>query len=118
MGRRGRSTPRPLPGDRLIRRRFADAISRQLELFASDNAGLLDDVAAAERAYDRAPRDEAEERYGDFLHLVETGAEQLAELRDAFASTLDGTAAVEYEQAFNREARKRFPRFAVELDDP
>ena len=32
-------------------------------------------LIAAERAYNRAPRDEAEERYGDYVDLVETGAE-------------------------------------------
>src|SRR5207248_8386420 len=47
----------------ILRRRFSDVIRRQLDLFVEDNRGLIEDCAAAERAYNRAPRDEAEERY-------------------------------------------------------
>jgi hypothetical protein len=101
----------------IFRRRFADLVSRQLDLFASEEAALIADCEAAERAYDRAPREEAEERYGDFIDLVDTGAEALADLRDAYARTLDDTAAEEYAAAFNRAASKRFPRFALELDE-
>lgn len=101
----------------LRKRRFADVISRQLELFSREHAGLIVDCAAAERAYDRSDRDEAEERYGDYMDLVETGTEVLAELRDHFASTLDGEAAEEYEDAFNHAVLKRFPRFALQIED-
>ena len=101
----------------LRRRRFADVIARQLDLFERDHAGLLRDCAAAEEAYDRAERDEAEERYGDYLDLVETGAELLAGLRDGFARTLAEDAAAEYELAFNRAVAKAFPRFAVAIGD-
>lgn len=97
-------------------RRFADLIERQLDLFASEHAGLIHDCAQAERAYDEAPRDEAEERYGDYLDLVETGTELLADLRDHYASTLDERAAADYEAAFNRAVVRRFPRFATEID--
>ena len=92
-------------------------VSRQLDLFARDNAGLIADCEAAERAYDRAERDEAEERYGDYMDLVETGTELLAELRDNFARTLDEDAAEEYETDFNRAVVKRFPRFALQIED-
>ena len=101
----------------LRRRRFADVVSRQLDLFARENAGLIADCEAAERAYDRAERDEAEERYGDYMDLVETGTELLAELRDNFARTLDEDAAEEYETDFNRAVVKRFPRFALQIED-
>jgi hypothetical protein len=101
----------------LRRRPFVDVIKRQLDLFERDHAGLLRDCAAAEDAYDRADRDEAEERYGDYLDLVETAAELLAELRDGFAQTLDEDAAAEYELAFNRAVAKAFPRFAVAIGD-
>jgi hypothetical protein len=47
------------------RDRFADVISRQLDLFVRDNLDLLEACDAAERAYDLADRDEAEERFGD-----------------------------------------------------
>ena len=99
------------------RRRFAELIGRQLDLFERENRGLIDDCVAAERAYNEAPREEAEERYGDYLDLVETGTELLADLRDNFASTLDESTATEYEEAFNRAVAKRFRRFALEIED-
>jgi hypothetical protein len=98
----------------IFRKRFADVVSRQLDLFEREHAGLIADCAAAERAYDRADRSEAEERYGDYVDLVETATELLADLRDAYASTLEGDAAEEYEHAFNRAVLKRLPRFALE----
>jgi hypothetical protein len=102
----------------ILRRRFGDLIARQLDLFEADNASLIVDCAAAERAYDAAPRDEAEERYGDYLDLVETGTEILAAMRDHYTrASLDESASVDYERAFNRAAAKRFPRFALELEE-
>ena len=94
----------------MLRGRFADVISRQLD-------ALLDECDEAERAYDRASREEAEERFGDYQELVETGTEILAELRDNFASTLDESAAEEYENAFNRAVVKRLPRFGLEIEN-
>ena len=99
------------------RRRFADVIARQLDLFERDQAELIRDCADAERAYDRAPRDEAEERYGDYVDLVETGTEALAELQDHYAATLSDDAAEEYEMAFNQAVLKRLPRFALEIEN-
>jgi isocitrate dehydrogenase kinase/phosphatase len=99
------------------RRRFVDVIERQLELFEREHAQLIREAEAAEKAYDRAPREEAEERYGDYLDLVETGTEVLAELRDNYASSLGEDAADEYEESFNRAVLKRLPRFALEIED-
>jgi hypothetical protein len=62
----------------------------------------------AERAYDEAEREDAEERYGDYLDLVEDAVEALAELRDAYASTLDEPRA--YLREFDRAAGRRLPR--------
>ena len=101
----------------LRRARFSDLIERQLDLFERENRGLIEDCIAAERSYNRADRDEAEERYGDYVDLVETGTEVLADLRDHFASTLDEEASEEYEAAFNRAVLKRFRRFALEIED-
>ena len=101
----------------IFRRRFEEVISRQLDLFEREHAGLIADCAAAERAYDRADRSEAEERYGDYVDLVETATELLADLRDAYASTLEDDAAEEYEGTFNRAVLKRLPRFALEIED-
>jgi hypothetical protein len=102
---------------RLRRARFSDLIERQLDLFEREQRGLIADCIAAEQAYNRAERDEAEERYGDYVDLVETGTELLADLRDHFASTLGDDAAEEYEQAFNRGVLRRFRRFALEIED-
>jgi hypothetical protein len=99
------------------RSRFADIISRQLDLFEREHRGLIDDCVAAERAYNRAERDEAEERYGDYMDLVETGTELLADLRDHFCATLAEDATEEYEAAFNRAVAKRLPRFALEIEN-
>jgi hypothetical protein len=101
----------------IFRRRFDEVISRQLDLFEREHAGLIADCIAAERAYDRAPRSEAEERYGDYVDLVETGTELLADLRDHYASTLEDRAAEEYERSFNRAVLKRLPRFALEIEN-
>jgi predicted translin family RNA/ssDNA-binding protein len=102
---------------RLRRARFGELIDRQLDLFERENRGLIEDCKAAERSYNRADRDEAEERYGDYVDLVETGTEVLADLRDHFASTLDEDAAQEYIAAFNRGVLRRFRRFALEIED-
>jgi hypothetical protein len=101
----------------LRRGRFGDVITRQLDLFEREQAGLIRDYLAAEEAYDGAERDEAEARYGDYQDLVETGTEILADLRDNFASTLADTKAEVYEAEFNRAVRKRFPRLSPEIEN-
>ena len=101
----------------LRRRRFAEVIGRQLDLFVRDQLELLEACDEAERAYDQADRDEAEERFGDYQDLVETGTEILADLRDNFASSLDDETAEEYEAEFNRAVAKRLPRFALEIEN-
>jgi hypothetical protein len=97
--------------------RFSELIDRQLDIFESEQRGLIEDCVAAERAYNQASRDEAEERYGDYVDLVETGTEILADLRDNFATTLEEDAAEEYERAFNQAVLRRFRRFALEIED-
>jgi hypothetical protein len=101
----------------LRRGRFDEVIVRQLDLFVRDNLELLDQCDAAERAYDHAERDEAEERYGDYQDLVETGTELLADLRDHFASTLDDASADQYEAEFNRAVTRQLPRFGLEIEN-
>lgn len=97
--------------------RFADLINRQLDLFEREESALVADCEEAERAYDAAGRDEAEERYGDYVDLVETATDLLAGLRDNFAQTMDEDAAEEYEAEFNRAVVKRLPRFGLEIED-
>ena len=101
----------------LRRRRFANPIARQLDIFVRDQLELLEACDEAERAYDRAERDDAEERYGDYQDLVETGTELLADLRDNFKRTLDEETAEEYEAEFNRAVAKQLPRFALEIEN-
>jgi hypothetical protein len=97
--------------------RFAELIDRQLRLFQQEDAEFLARVDEAERAYDRADREEAEEVFGRFQELVEFGTETLAEMRYSYAATLDEDAAEEYVAAFNEAVRRRLPRFALEIDE-
>jgi hypothetical protein len=101
----------------LFRRRFAEVIARQLDLFVREHGDLIAECDAAERRYDAAGREDAEELYGDFVDLVESGTELLADLRDNFARTLDEARSEEYEEAFNRAVVKRLPRFGLEIEN-
>lgn len=102
---------------RLRRRgRFGEAIDRQLTLFEREQAALIRECDDALRAYDRAERDEAEELYGDYVDHVDSARDALLGYRYAYASTLDDEAADEYEEVFNRLARKRLPSLGLELE--
>jgi hypothetical protein len=101
---------------RLGRNRFTDVISRQLDLFEREEADLIRQCAEAEHTYERAERDEAEELYGAYVDLVESGTEALAELRWAYAATMDEGDAEHYEEAFNQAVKKRLPRFGLEIE--
>jgi len=99
----------------IFRRPYADAIRRQLDLFQRENRELLERATIALRTYGEAPRDEAEERYGDYADLLDLAAALLAELRDGFAETVadpDG-----YRRAFDRAAARRFPELAQALKE-
>jgi hypothetical protein len=97
--------------------RFDELVERQLDLFEAEDADYLARVEAAERAYDRADREDAEEVYGRFQELVEFGTERLAEMRDAYAANLDPDSEDEYIAEFNAAVHRRLPRFALEIDD-
>jgi|SRR5215211_7907182 len=96
---------------------FAELIERQIDLFEREDADYLARVDEAERDYDRADREDAEELFGRFQELVEHGTEALAEMRDAYAATLDDDSAGQYVEAFNAVVRRRLPRFALEIDE-
>src|SRR3954453_3373253 len=101
----------------LRKRRFADLIKRQLDVFAEDEAhNIFAEIRFRKGLYDAADRDEAEELYGDYIDAVETGTEALADMRDRFARTLDDAAAEEYELEFNRAVKKRWSMFGLEID--
>ena len=100
----------------LRRSRFADTISRQLDLFEREHPDVIEEAEEKLDAYNRAERDEAEELYGDYVDAVETGTELLADIRDHFKWTLEEEVGEEYERAFNRAVAKRLPRFSLEID--
>ena len=88
---------------------FRNVISRQLDIFAVDEAdGLLADVQEMKRLYDEAARDDAEEAYGDYVDAIDAVKDALADMRDRFAATLDEKSAEDYGRAFEETARKRW----------
>jgi hypothetical protein len=97
--------------------RFFELIHRQLDLFEEQDADFLRRIDEAERAYDSADKEDAEEVYGRFQELVEHGTEALGEMRDAYARTLDPEDADEYEAEFNQAVIDRLPRFGLEIED-
>ncbi len=99
------------------RGRFSEVIGRQLDLFELDHADVIEEAADKLAAYNRADRDEAEDLYGDYVDIVETGTELLADIRDAFSGTLpEGTDEL-YENEFNRAVARRWKAFAVEIEN-
>lgn len=102
----------------IFKRRFGELIDRQLDLFEQDNAELFDRVDDAEADYRAAARDEAEERFGDLQEVLAEGTELLIEVRDTYSETLDDDETVEeYVAAFDFAVLRRFPRFALELEE-
>jgi hypothetical protein len=101
----------------LRRGRFGDLIARQLDLFERDHADVIHEVDEKLAQYNAADREDAEERYGDYVDAVETGTELLADARDHFMRTLDEATAERYEREFNRAVAKRLPPFALELEN-
>ena len=102
----------------LRRKRFSDVIARQLDVFAEDEAnGLFAEVREKKELYNRADRSEAEETYGDYVDVVEATTEALADMRYRFRSTLDEATGDEYEEAFNRAVKKRWPHLGLEIDN-
>ena len=93
----------------IFRRRFSEVVTRQLDVFAADEAdGLLAEVHEMKGKYDRAERRSAEEAYGDYTDVIDAVKDALADMRDRFAQTLEGDAVEQYESAFERAAKKRW----------
>jgi chromosome segregation ATPase len=89
------------------RKPYAELIERQLDLIATDDRHLLDDVEAKRRAHADAERDDAEEAFGDYQLALEALKDRLVEVRDAYAATLADPQP--YERAFERAAARRWP---------
>jgi hypothetical protein len=90
----------------LFRSRFGDLVKRQLELFEDEHRADLAEVRDRLDRYNAADRDEAEELYGDYADAVDWLVEDLDDLRDRYAATLDEAAGHEYVRAFERAARR------------
>ena len=96
------------------RRRYKDVIERQLDLFASEDGDLLEDVDSALERYNAGDRDDAEELYGDYQLAIEAATDRLAELRDSFARTLEDPDA--YVAAFNRAVVERWRELGLTIE--
>jgi hypothetical protein len=101
----------------LRRSRFRDVVTRQLDLFAEDEAELLAEARVADAAWTEAGAEDSEELYGDYQLVVDAIGGRLYDVREAYAGTLEAQAAEEYRGAFTRAAAKRYPRFAAVLED-
>ena len=99
------------------RGRFGELVERQLELLAADEAVLFEEAAAADAAWTTAPREESEERYGEYQLVVDAIAERLYDLRETYATTMDDDTAEEYRAAFDKAATKRFRPFTTLLEE-
>ncbi len=99
----------------LRRRRYGDVIERQLELFASEDADLLDDVDRALERYNAAEAEDAEELYGDYQLAIEAATDRLGELREAYARTLED--AELYVREFNAAVIRRWRPLALTIED-
>jgi hypothetical protein len=98
------------------RSRFDDVISRQLALFADENASRLVHIGEARRAYDRAGAYQAEERWGEYMDLVEETEDDLLELRERYAATMADDQRARYERDFWRQAQKLLPSLGARRD--
>ena len=103
----------------LFSRRFAELIERQLNLFASDCSGELAAIDVALTAHHAADAESAQDTFGDLQDRIDWAAEELIVLRDTYATTLEHKAAADYERAFEKAVRRRFPMLgdAVATED-
>ena len=84
-------------------------IERQLAVFEEDNTELLPTSSWPAAPTSRPGAGEAEERFGDYMDLVEEGEEELLALRDRYAETMAARERQRYEREFLRAARRRMP---------
>jgi hypothetical protein len=101
----------------LGRGRFSKLIATQLDQFAVEHRGDIEECGERLAAYNAADRDEAEELYGDYVDAVEFCTELLADIRDHYARSLDEDADDAYQQEFNRAVERRWKPFASEIEN-
>lgn len=95
------------------RPRFGDVIERQLDLFTEQERPLLTEIQLAAAAYRQTDAGEAEERYGEYMDLVEQAEEELLALRDRYAETMAARERLRYEREFTRAAERRLPSLSA-----
>lgn len=90
-------------------RTFRDLVDRQLSIFATDHAALVEEARAALAQY-QTERDPAaaQSHYGDHDELAESVEDLLDEMYRNFASTLEPAAARAYRREFARRAREAY----------
>jgi len=101
----------------LRRGRFREVVQRQLDIFATDQAALLEEGSTADAAWTNADREESEELFGDYQLVMDAVGERLYDIRESYAGTLDDATVDGYREVFNRAALKRFRRFAMFLEE-
>ncbi len=94
----------------------ASSSTRSSSSLRATTQQLLADCEAALRAYDDAAGEDAEERYGEYVDLVDEVRDELELVRDGYAASLDEGTAEAYRVAFNDGARRRFSRLLLELE--
>jgi hypothetical protein len=103
------------------KKQFDELIDRQLDIFADEHQAELREIAEARTRWRRSGAEGDSEAFGDEQDRVEWAAEELEQMADAYATTLDEDAAVAYRGALFRKLRRRFPQIAdalrVALDD-
>ena len=97
--------------------RFHALVERQLDLFAADDAGLLNEAVEAESAWNSASTENSEEAYGDYQLVVDAIADRLLDIRESYSRSLDEEATSEYADEFTRQATRRYRRYATLLAD-
>jgi HAMP domain-containing protein len=98
------------------RKRFGELIAMQLDVFAIDHADRLQALRDALEQYRASDRYAAEERYGDYADEIDWAAGELAEMRDAYAATIDPDLVDQYEREFSKAVHRVYPPIAVILD--
>ena len=99
------------------RGRFQDVIGRQLDLFEVYYGDVIEEAADKLAPNTRPHPHEPVHHYGDYVDVVETGTELLADIRDAYAATLPEGVDEAYENEFNRAVARRWKAFALEIEN-
>src|SRR4029453_12526069 len=99
------------------RRRFREVIERQLAFFEEDDFDLLTDVDRRLEKYECADRHRAGALYGDNQLTIEAATDSLAELRDAYARTLDEEDAEQFVREFNDAVVDRWRDLALTIEE-